>query len=151
MPYRGCLIPHWESHNQQAWRLCASLLTQSPCTLPAKWRSRKVTVRLTCARNIVFQHKINFCVDVERMVYFQCVWRCSTYVSFKIPHIDIGFVCVYFQFTLLSRKWWSQMVLNQHIVNKKIFWKHASNNLLGWCPGFPFLFCTDILSGQISP
>ena len=32
---------------------------------PANWRSRSTTVCFTCARNIVFQHKINFCVDVH--------------------------------------------------------------------------------------
>ena len=37
----------------------------------------------TCAHNSVFQHKINFCIDVERMVFFPCVWLCVICVSFE--------------------------------------------------------------------
>ena len=33
------------------------------------------------AQNIVFKHKINFCVAVESMVYFPCVWLCFIWVS----------------------------------------------------------------------
>ena len=59
----------------------------------------------TCARNISFQHKIKFCVDVERIVCFPCVRLCFVCASFKIKHKNIGFVCVYFEFTLLSSTW----------------------------------------------
>ena len=64
----------------------------------AKWHLQSVTVCFTCAQNIVFQHNINFCVDV---VCFPCVWLSFICVSFKITHIHIGFMCVYFEFTLL--------------------------------------------------
>ena len=74
----------------------------------ANWRSRSVTVSFTCARNVVFQRKINFCVDVERIVYFPYVWLCFICFLFKITHIHIRFVCVYFEFTLLSSTWWTQ-------------------------------------------
>ena len=37
----------------------------------------------TCAENIVFQHKTNFCVNVECMVRFPCVWLCFIFVSFE--------------------------------------------------------------------
>ena len=75
---------------------------------PVMWLSRSVTLRFTCDRNIVFQHKFNFCVDVERMVCFPRVWLCFICVSFKITHINNVFVCVYFEFTLLSSTWWTQ-------------------------------------------
>ena len=68
----------------------------------ANWRSLSVAVCLICARNIVFEHKIYLCVDVVRMVSFLCVKLCFICVSFKIPLINIGFVRVYFEFTLLS-------------------------------------------------
>ena len=38
---------------------------------------------------------------------------------------------VYFEFPLLLRTWWTQMVSNQRIVNAKISWTHASTNLMG--------------------
>ena len=93
---------------------------------PANWRSRRVTECCACARNIVSAHKINFCVDM-RMVCFPCVWLC--------------FICVSFEFTLGScvfnlslRCYWARgklkIVSNQHIVNRKISWRHASTNLL---------------------
>ena len=70
----------------------------------------------TCARNIAFQHKINFCVDVERMVCFQCVWMCFMCVSYGI----ILDSCV---FILSLRCYQAQgelkMVLNQRTVNMK--------------------------------
>ena len=49
---------------------------------PANWRSRNVTMCFTCARNIVFEHKINFCFDVVRIVCFPCVWLCFISISF---------------------------------------------------------------------
>ena len=63
-------------------------------TCPANLCSRSVTVCFTCARNIVFRHKINFCADVEHMVCFPRLWVCFICVSFKITHINIWFVCV---------------------------------------------------------
>ena len=74
----------------------------------ANWRSPSVTVSFTCAQNVVFQRKINFCVDVERIVYFPYVWLCFICFLFKITHIHIRFVCVYLEFTLLSSTWWTQ-------------------------------------------
>ena len=74
----------------------------APCSFPANWRSQSVTAFFTRAQNIVFQHKINSCVDVEHMVRFPCVWLCFICVLFKITHINIAFVCVYFEFTLLA-------------------------------------------------
>ena len=43
-----------------------------------------IPVCFTCVRNIVFQHKIKFCVDAERMVCFPCVCLYFICVSFKI-------------------------------------------------------------------
>ena len=59
-----------------------------PPNFPGDWRSRSVTVCFSCARNFVFQHKINFCVDVERMMCFLCVW--------------LYFICVSLEFVLGS-------------------------------------------------
>ena len=75
---------------------------------PAIWRSWSVTVFFICARNIVFKHKINLCVDVEHTVCVPCVWLWFICVSFKITHINIGSVCAYFELTLLSSTWWTQ-------------------------------------------
>ena len=50
--------------------------------------SRSVSVCFTCARNIVFQHKNNFCVDIEHMVCFPYVWLCLFCASFKGAHRD---------------------------------------------------------------
>ena len=76
--------------------------------------------------------KLTFCVDVERMVCFPCVWLCFICVAFKITHINIG-LCV---FTLSLRCYEAhgelKMVSNQHIVNTKISWTHTSTNLLGY-------------------
>ena len=44
---------------------------------PANWRSRSIILCFTCARNIVFQHKINFCVDGECMPYVSHVFDCA--------------------------------------------------------------------------
>ena len=80
---------------------------------PANWRSRSATVCFTCVRNIFFEHKINFCVEVERMVCFSCVWLCFIYVSFEFT---LG-SCV---FTLSIRCYQAhgelKIVSNQHIV-----------------------------------
>ena len=101
---------------------------REPVNSPHKWSvtrkmfpfddviMRSATLYFTCARNDVFRHKINFCVDGERMVCFRCVWLC--------------FICVSFQFTLSSwvltlslRCYRAQselkMVSNQHIVKTK--------------------------------
>ena len=78
------------------------------CCHPANWRSRSVNVCFTCARNIVFQHKINCCVDVERMVCFPYVWLCFIGVSFEVTHMNIGSVCGQVEFTVLSSTWWTQ-------------------------------------------
>ena len=40
---------------------------------PLNWSSWSVTVWWTCARNIVFQHKIIFCVDVAHGVFSMCL------------------------------------------------------------------------------
>ena len=66
--------------------------------------SWSVTVCFTCAWNIVFQHTINFRVHVGCNMCFPCVCWGSICVSFKTTHISIGFVCVYFEFTLWTRK-----------------------------------------------
>ena len=68
------------------------------------------------ARNIMFKHKINYCVAVERMVYFPCIWLCFICVSFEFT---LG-SCV---FTLNLRCYRAQcelkIVSNQHIVSTK--------------------------------
>ena len=93
---------------------------------PANWRSRSVTVCFTCARKIVFEHKINLWVDVERMVSFSCVWLCCICLSFEFT---LG-SCV---FTLRLRCYWAhcelKMVSNQHIVNTK----HPEHTLAPIC------------------
>ena len=94
---------------------------------PVNWRSRSAAVCYTCARYIVFQHKINFCVDVERMVCFPCVWLCFIFVSFEVT---LG-SCV---FTLSLRCHWAHgeltVVSNQHIVNTE---KNPEHNLAPIC------------------
>ena len=59
--------------------------------VPANWRSCtcSVTMCFAFARNIVLQHKINFCVDVERMVCFHYVWQCLICVYF-VPCVWVG-------------------------------------------------------------
>ena len=79
------------------------------------------------AQSIVFQHKINVCVDIEHMMCFPCL--AVLYLCIISDHIM--FMCVYFEFTLLSSIWWTQIVSNQHILNSKISWMQASTNLLG--------------------
>ena len=60
-----------------------------------------------CSKYGVPAQKINkFCVDL--LVCLQCVWLCFICVSFKITDIHIGFVCVYFEYTLLSNTWSTQ-------------------------------------------
>ena len=89
---------------------CSETQLESPTTQQIGCL-RSVTVCFTCARNIVFQDKIKFCVDVGRMVSFPCIWRCFICVSFKtITQINVWFVCVYFGFTLLSNICWTQNV-----------------------------------------
>ena len=94
----------------------------------ANWFSRSATVCFTCARNIVFQHRINFCFDVEHMVCFTCVW--------------LSFICASFEFTMCSfvitlslRSYWAhgelKMASNQHIVNTKQSWTHTNTNMVG--------------------
>ena len=98
-------------------------------TILPNWRSRRVTV-LICAWNIVFQHKINFCVDGEGMECFPCVWLCFISVSFKI----ILASCV-FSLSLSCYRAHDElkMVSNDQTVNTKISWTHkASTNLLGY-------------------
>ena len=56
----------------------------------------------TCARNIVFQHKINFCVDVRRMVCFPCVWLCIIWV-----HI-LSLRCIANSKWFQISTWWTQ-------------------------------------------
>ena len=56
--------------------------------------------RFSYARKIVFRHKINFCVDVERMVCFNHVFGCALSVYHLRSHISILGSCV---FTLGSR------------------------------------------------
>ena len=106
----------------------------------ANWRSRCVTVCFTCARNIVLQHQINFCLDVDHVVCFPCVWLCLIFVSFKVTDINIGIVCVYFEF--IEHMVTSKMVSNQPIVNTKISWTHAwpSANLLGLSPVYAYIW-----------
>ena len=95
------------------------------------------------------------------MLCFPCVWLCFICVSFKITHINIGFVHLYFEFTLLSNTWWTQKgfksadrehknILNirkhqfvGHISynekNSNCTWKHSNIKLsLQWF-GFNFL------------
>ena len=68
----------------------------------ANAKSRSITVCFTCARSVVFQHKIYFCIDIGRMVCFLYLWLCSTCISVKITHIDIRFVYIYFDLFMLS-------------------------------------------------
>ena len=77
----------------------------------------EASLHFTCARNIVFQHKINFCVDVQLMVCFPYVWLCFICVSFEFA---LGLVV----FTLSLRCYRAHggliMVSNLHIVNTKL-------------------------------
>ena len=51
--------------------------------------------------------QINFCADVERMVWFH-MFGCVLVAYHLTPHINIGLVCVYFEYTLFSSTWLSQ-------------------------------------------
>ena len=113
----------WAGHNNE---LSTRLLYGTPWQPnPANWRSRSVSVCFTCARNIVFEYKINFCVDAVRMV-------CLTVLYLWV---HIGFVCVYFEFTFYRVHGELKMVSNQHIVNTRspehtlapICWENLKN------------------------
>ena len=91
----------------------------------------------TCARNTVFQHKINVCVDIKRMVCFPCLAVC--YLCIIYDHIAFGCIYVEYTGTSLSSTRWTQMVPNQYTVNTKFPWTHASTNLLGIGWHHPFL------------
>ena len=96
---------------------------------PGDWRSRSVTVCFSCARNFVLQHKINFCVDVERMMRFLCVWLYFICVS---PEFVLGSCAFPLSLRCYRAHGEPKMVSNQHIINTKISWSHASKKLLGY-------------------
>ena len=108
---------------------------------PSNWCSRSATACFTWARNIVVQHKIIFFVDVERMVYFPCVWLC--------------FICVSFKFTLGSCVFtlcWICVVI-EHMLNSKWFqistsWtqKYPEHTLSRICWVKSNVYCWDKLS-----
>ena len=99
----------------------------------------------TFARDIVFQHKINFCIGVERMACFPYVWLCFISVSFKTTQTNIEIMCVYFEFTLLSSTWWNpngfKSAHSEH-GNFPHIRIHANTNLLG-CYCFQFIKAID--------
>ena len=98
------------------------------CWLPTESTTQQVGVHESslCVLLVleIFQRKINFCVDVECMLCFPCVWLCFICVPF-------GFVCVYVEFTLLWSTWWTHNCFKwaHRIANRKISWKQASSNL----------------------
>ena len=85
----GSLITNWTLVNKLQWNLNQNtkFFIQEPSKLA-------LTKCFTWAQNIVFQHNINVCADAERTVCLPCV---------------------YFEFTLFSSTWWTQMFSNQHI------------------------------------
>ena len=87
-----------------------------------------------CDRNIVFQHKINFCV-VEHIVCFPCVRPCFICVTFEFP---LG-SCV-FTWSLRCYRGHGElkMVSIQHCEHKTSR-THASINLLGKSSPEPML------------
>ena len=51
---------------------------------PSKLAFSERPVCFTCALSIVFEHKINFCVDIVRVVCFSCVWLSCICLSFMM-------------------------------------------------------------------
>ena len=126
---------------------CNLVLDPSMCTLfvawgwvlpnPANWCSRSATVCFTRARDIVFDHKIKFCVNVVRMVWFPCVWLCFICVSFE-------FTLGSCEFTLLSSTWWIQNGFKLARRENKKSWTHASPNMLERCVNYRSLPSTAV-------
>ena len=83
----------------------------------------------TCARNIVFRHKMTFCIDVERMVCFPCVWLCFICVSFEFT---LGKRVFTLESTLLSSTWWTPNGFESAHREHKLSLTHAITNLLGY-------------------
>ena len=71
----------------------------------ANWRSWRATVCFICDRNIVFRHKINFSVEVERVVCFSCFGLCFICVSFEFT---LGSCVFTLRLWLLSSTWWTK-------------------------------------------
>ena len=79
----------------------------------------------TCAWNIVLQHKVKFCVDVFHV--FGC--------TLSVYHLSSHWVrvCLFWIYVVIEHIVKLKMLSNQHIVNTKKSWTHASTNLLaGW-------------------
>ena len=59
-----------------------------------------------CVRNIMFEHKINFCVDFVRMACFPFVWLCFICVSLSSRWVRVRLLCVYVGIEhMLNSKW----------------------------------------------
>ena len=50
---------------------------------PSKLAFSERPVCFTCALSIVFEHKINFCADIVRVVCFSCVWLSCICLSLR--------------------------------------------------------------------
>ena len=121
--------------------------TYGASLLPSKLTFWSTTMCFICAQNIVFQHKIHFSDDVERMVCFPCVCLWFICVSFKFTLGSCVFtlsLCCYRAHGKLK------MVSNQHIVNTKISWTQASTNLLGTFGGKGGSPCVALEPGCVS-
>ena len=105
-----------------AWS-CIKSLANWP--FPVNWCSQSITVCFTCAWNVVFEWKINCCIDGVHMVCYSCISLC--------------FICVSVEFTLgscvftLSLHCYRahselKMVSTQHIVNTKKSWHTPAPN-----------------------
>ena len=92
--------------------------------------SRSVIVCFTCVRNIVFEHRINFCVDVMRMVCFPCVFGCALSVYHLSSHwVRVCLLWVYVVIEYVVNSKWFQ--ISTSLTTTKKSWIHASTNLLG--------------------
>ena len=62
----------------------------------------------------VFHLCSKYCVSAQNQLLCWCwaqgvfhVFGCVIYIAFMVTHMNIGFVCVYFEYMLLSSTWWT--------------------------------------------
>ena len=88
----------------------------------AAQRSRNVTLRFLCARNIVLQYKINFCLISSALCVFHVFWLCLTYIYKYWVRVRLRSVYVIVQH-MVNSKWFQ--------ISTKISWAHAVTDLQG--------------------
>ena len=106
--------------NSMSQQKCLSL-SEKDAFIPANWRSRSVIGCFTSARNIMLEHKIKLCLHYTHGMFSLCL---AVFYLWSIG-VHIGFVCVYFEFTLSSSTWWTQNGFKSaHREHKKILNTH---------------------------